>query len=64
MTDRMKPILGVIGVNLFIWYVLMFSAGDWLMELGFPTLYRCDVKNLVTSGVGVNDGFKDAWLDR
>ncbi|MEC8900751.1 MAG: ABC transporter substrate-binding protein, partial [Pseudomonadota bacterium] len=36
----------------------------WLMELGFPTLYRCDVKNLVTSGVGVNDGFKDAWLDR
>ncbi|AMD00698.1 hypothetical protein LOKO_01630 [Halomonas chromatireducens] len=25
---------------------------------------RCDVKNLVTSGVGVNDGFKDAWLDR
>ncbi|MGP9767406.1 ABC transporter substrate-binding protein [Halomonas sp. AOP13-D3-9] len=36
----------------------------WLMELGFPTLYRCDVQNLVTSGVGVNDGFKDAWLDR
>lgn len=36
----------------------------WLLELGFPTIYRCDVKNLVTSGVGVNDGFKDAWLDR
>lgn len=36
----------------------------WLMELGFPTLYRCDVQNLITTGVGVNDGFKDAWLDR
>ncbi|QTP59162.1 ABC transporter substrate-binding protein [Billgrantia antri] len=36
----------------------------WLLELGFPTIYRCDVKNLVTSGVGINDAFRDAWLDR
>ncbi|QTP54991.1 ABC transporter substrate-binding protein [Billgrantia sulfidoxydans] len=36
----------------------------WLLELGFPTIYRCDVKDLVTSGVGVNDGFRNAWLDR
>ncbi|MCA1768711.1 MAG: ABC transporter substrate-binding protein [Halomonas sp.] len=36
----------------------------WLLELGFPTLYRCDVKDLVNSSVGVNEGFRDAWLDR
>ena len=34
----------------------------WLLELGFPTIYRCNVNNLVTSAVGVNDGFKDAWI--
>lgn len=36
----------------------------WMLELAFPTLYRCDVKDLVTTAIGVNDGFKDAWLDR
>ncbi len=36
----------------------------WLLELGFPTIYRCDVQNLITSGVGINDAFRDAWLDR
>ncbi|MFC4352591.1 ABC transporter substrate-binding protein [Fodinicurvata halophila] len=36
----------------------------WLLELEFPTIYRCDVKNLVTTAIGVNDGFADAWLDR
>ncbi|WP_346795667.1 ABC transporter substrate-binding protein [Halomonas sp. Bachu 37] len=36
----------------------------WLLELGFPTIYRCDVKDLVNSSVGVNEGFRDAWLDR
>ncbi|GED46348.1 ABC transporter substrate-binding protein [Vreelandella aquamarina] len=36
----------------------------WLLELGFPTIYSCDVKNLVTTGIGLNDGFKNAWLDR
>ncbi|GGB55957.1 ABC transporter substrate-binding protein [Tistrella bauzanensis] len=35
----------------------------WLLELGFPTIYRCNVKNLITTGIGVNDGFKDAWIE-
>jgi len=35
----------------------------WLLEMDFPTIYRCNVKNLVTTGVGVNDGFRDAWKE-
>jgi peptide/nickel transport system substrate-binding protein len=35
----------------------------WLLELGFPTITRCNVKNLITTGIGVNDGFKDAWIE-
>lgn len=34
----------------------------WLLELQFPTISRCSVKNLITTGIGVNDGFRDAWL--
>ncbi|RVU19410.1 ABC transporter substrate-binding protein [Methylobacterium oryzihabitans] len=36
----------------------------WLLELEFPTITRCKVKNLVTTGIGVNDGFRDAWIER
>ena len=36
----------------------------WLHELGFPTIYRCDVKDLVTTAIGINDGTRDVWLDR
>ncbi len=36
----------------------------WTLELQFPTIYRCDVKDLVKTAIGVNDGFKDAYLDR
>ena len=36
----------------------------WLLELGFPTIYRCNVKDLVTTGIGVNDGFKDAYIEK
>ncbi|TVQ57826.1 MAG: ABC transporter substrate-binding protein [Rhodobacteraceae bacterium] len=36
----------------------------WLLELEFPTIYRCDLENLVTTAIGVNDGFRDAWLSR
>lgn len=35
----------------------------WALELEFPTIYRCEVKDLVKTAIGVNDGFKDAWLD-
>ena len=53
MTDRMKPILGVIGVNLFIWYVLMFLASDWLMQLGFAGDGSLDVLGPITIPVYV-----------
>lgn len=36
----------------------------WLLELGFPTIYRCNVKDLVTTGIGLNDGFKDAYIEK
>lgn len=36
----------------------------WLLELGFPTIYRCNVKDLVTTAIGVNDGFKGAYIEK
>ncbi|GJD48974.1 putative D,D-dipeptide-binding periplasmic protein DdpA [Methylobacterium crusticola] len=36
----------------------------WLLELQFPTITRCTVRDLVTTGIGVNDGFRDAWIER
>ena len=36
----------------------------WMLELQFPTITRCSVKNLVTTGIGVNDGFRDAWIEK
>ena len=36
----------------------------WLTELEFPTIYRCKVKNLVTTAIGVNDGFQDTWIEK
>ena len=36
----------------------------WLLELQFPTISRCNVKNLVTTAIGVNDGFRDAWIEK
>ncbi|WP_207484380.1 ABC transporter substrate-binding protein [Arenibaculum pallidiluteum] len=35
----------------------------WLLEMDFPTIHRCNVKNLVTTAIGVNDGFRDAWKE-
>src|SRR5207253_1330842 len=36
----------------------------WMLELQFPTITRCSVKNLITTGIGVNDGFRDAWIEK
>jgi len=36
----------------------------WLLELGFPTIYRCNVHDLVTTGIGINDGLRDAWIEQ
>src|SRR3546814_5163917 len=32
----------------------------WQLELQFPTITHCKVKDLVTTAIGVNDGFRDA----
>ncbi|MEX2519598.1 MAG: ABC transporter substrate-binding protein [Paracoccaceae bacterium] len=36
----------------------------WLLELGFPTIYRCNIKNPVSTALGVNDGFRDVWIEK
>ena len=36
----------------------------WLHELGFPTIYRCNIHDLVTTGIGLNDGTRDAWIEQ
>jgi len=35
----------------------------WMLELEFPTIYRCNVKDLVKTAIGVNDGFGDAYFE-
>ncbi len=35
----------------------------WQLEIEFPTIYRCNVKDLVTTAIGVNDGMRDAYLE-
>ncbi len=36
----------------------------WMMELQFPTIYRCDLHNPVNTAIGVNDGLRDAWISK
>jgi peptide/nickel transport system substrate-binding protein len=31
--------------------------------MDFPTIHRCNVKNVVNSAIGVNDGFREAWKE-
>ncbi|MBN9489780.1 MAG: hypothetical protein J0H44_21290 [Alphaproteobacteria bacterium] len=33
----------------------------WLLEMEFPTVFRCSVKDLVTTAIGVNDAGKNVW---
>lgn len=33
----------------------------WLLEMDFPTVSRCNVKDLVTTGIGINDAAKNVW---
>ena len=33
----------------------------WLIEMDFPTVYRCNVKDLVTTAIGVNDSARNVW---
>jgi peptide/nickel transport system substrate-binding protein len=36
----------------------------WMLELEFPTLYRDNIHNLVTTGIGLNETFHDVWIER
>jgi peptide/nickel transport system substrate-binding protein len=36
----------------------------WMLELEFPTLYRDNVHNLVTTSIGLNETFHDVWIER
>ena len=33
----------------------------WLLELDFPTVSRCNVKDLTTTAIGINDAARNAW---
>ena len=33
----------------------------WLLELDFPTVSRCNVKDLVTTAIGIDDAAKNVW---
>lgn len=34
----------------------------WMAEMDFPTVYRCDLQDFITTAIGVNDAFRDTWL--
>ena len=36
----------------------------WLLELGFPTIFNCKVKDLVTTASGVSDSLRDTWIEK
>ena len=36
----------------------------WLLELEFPTIYRCKIRSFIDSAIGVNDAFANAWIDK
>ncbi len=36
----------------------------WTHQMAFPTLYRTKIKNLITTGQGMNETFADVWIDR
>jgi peptide/nickel transport system substrate-binding protein len=35
-----------------------------MLELQFPTITRCKVRNLITTTIGVNDGFRDVLIKK
>lgn len=34
----------------------------WSHQMSYPTVYRTKVKNLITSGLGLNESFADVWI--
>ncbi len=38
------------------------AVQGWTAELEFPTLYRSKVKDLITTALGLSDGFENVWI--
>lgn len=36
----------------------------WTHQMVMPTVYRSKVKNLITTGAGMNENFSDVWVDK
>lgn len=36
----------------------------WTHQMVMPTVYRSKVKNLITTGMGMNENFADVWVDK
>lgn len=36
----------------------------WSVDIEFPTVYRCDVRDFVTTATGANEAMRTVWLDR
>lgn len=36
----------------------------WTHQMVMPTVYRSKVKNLISTGLGMNENFADVWLDK
>jgi peptide/nickel transport system substrate-binding protein len=39
-------------------------AVGYLIELQYATLYRSKIRNLVTTGIGLNETFDNVWIAR
>ena len=37
-------------------------ANGFLFEIEYPTFYRNNVKNLVTTAIGLNESFDNVWI--
>ncbi|PTW58990.1 peptide/nickel transport system substrate-binding protein [Breoghania corrubedonensis] len=36
----------------------------WLLELGFPTIYNCNVENPISTASGLPNSLRDAWIKK
>lgn len=36
----------------------------WSHQMSFPTVYRAKLKNLITTGLGLNASFADVWIEQ
>ena len=36
----------------------------WTHQMVMPTVYRAKVKNLISTGLGMNESFSDVWIDK